>query len=93
MKTGVIVLCYYIISWAIIKRNRKLQEIMKGCEIMKPMTLTQAAAHYEGTGLTLTAIRRAVTQSEISHVRVGKKYLVTLEAIEAWLKGEKPKQG
>ena len=60
---------------------------------MKPMTLTQAAAYYEGTGLTLTAIRRAVTQNEIAHVRVGKKYLVTLEAIEAWLKGEKPKRG
>ena len=56
--------------------------------MMRPMTLTQAAAHYEGTGLTLTAIRRAVKNDEISHVRAGKKYLVTQEAIEAWLKGE-----
>jgi len=62
---------------------------MKGCENMTPMTLAQAAAHYDGTGLTLTALRRAVTQNEIAHARAGKKYLVTLEAIEAWLKGEK----
>ena len=56
---------------------------------MKPMTLTQAAAHYEGTGLTLTAIRRAVIKNEIAHARAGKKYLVTQEAIEAWLNGGK----
>jgi len=66
---------------------------MKGCEKMKPMTLTQAAAHYEGSGLTLSAIRRAVINNEIAHARTGKKYIVTLEAIEAWLKGEKTKQG
>jgi excisionase family DNA binding protein len=66
---------------------------MKGCGIMKPMTLIQAAAHYDGTGLTLTALRRAVVQNEIAHARAGKKYLVTLEAIEAWLKGEKLNKG
>jgi len=50
----------------------------------------QAAAHYEGTGLTPTAIRRAVIQKEIAHVRVGRKYLITVEAVEEWLKGNRP---
>ena len=60
---------------------------------MKPFTLTQAAEHFAGTGLTLTAIRRAVRQNEIPHVRAGVKYLVTLEAIEEWLKGNKQSKG
>ena len=55
---------------------------------MRPMTINQAAEHYKGSGLTKTAIRRALISSEITHVRVGKKYLVTLENIEQWLAGE-----
>ena len=55
---------------------------------MTPMTLTQAAEHYSGTGLTKTAIRRAVLSREIPSVYAGRKYLTTLEAIEYWLRGE-----
>ena len=55
-----------------------------------PVTLDQAARHYEGTGLTRTAIRRAVLLGEIPHVRVGVKYLLTLENIDNWLSGSTP---
>ena len=54
---------------------------------MKPMTITQAAEHFAGTGLTRTAIRRAILQGDVPHVRVGKKYIVTLEGIDGWLSG------
>ena len=55
---------------------------------MKPMTLSQAAEHYRGTGLTATALRRGVVSGEIHSIRVGKKYLLTVEAVERWLNGE-----
>ena len=55
---------------------------------MTPFTLTQAANHYAGTGLTRTAIRRAMISQELPHIRVGTKYLTTREAIENWLQGK-----
>lgn len=55
---------------------------------MKPLTIQQAADYYRDTGLTRTAIRRAVLSGEIRHVRAGNKYLLTLENIETWLAGE-----
>jgi len=60
---------------------------------MRPVTIRQAADHYAGTGLTYCAIRRAVLSGEIRHVRAGKKYLLTIEACDAWLwgEGERPK--
>lgn len=55
---------------------------------MTPVTISQAAERYSGTGLTKTAIRRAVLDGDVSSVRVGAKYLLTIEAIETWLRGE-----
>jgi hypothetical protein len=52
---------------------------------MKPVTIAQAADHYAGTGLTRTAIRRAVLSGEVPSRRVGVKYLLTIEGIESWL--------
>ena len=57
---------------------------------MRPVTITQAAEHYAGTGLTRTAIRRAVISREIPSICIGKKYLLTLESIEEWLRGGTP---
>jgi len=58
---------------------------------MKPLTLIQMANHYKGTGLTPTALRRGVVSGEIHSIRVGKKYLLTVEAVERWLSGEPAK--
>ncbi len=42
----------------------------------------------EHTAATETAIRRGVLDGSIRHVRVGTKYLVTIEAVEAFFRGE-----
>ena len=55
---------------------------------MKPLSISQAAEHYAGTGLTRTAIRRAILTGEIPSVRAGRKYLITLEGVEKWLGGD-----
>ena len=55
---------------------------------MKPVTIKQAATHFAGTGLTESAIRRAVVSGTIPSVRVGSKYLLLIENIERWLHGE-----
>ena len=43
-----------------------------------------------GTCLTETALRRMVISGDIPSVRVGKKYLICLDAIEAHLSGITP---
>lgn len=53
--------------------------------VLRPMTIAQLAEYYAGTGLTRTAIRRAILNEEVPSVRAGKKYLSTLEAVENWL--------
>ena len=53
------------------------------------LTIAAAAKRYEGTALTSTAIRRLVRSGEIPSQKVGAKYLLTAEAIEKWLKGER----
>ncbi len=40
-----------------------------------------------GTALTKTALRRLVTTGQIPSVRVGVKYLVSVEAIERYMEG------
>lgn len=54
-------------------------------------TIKEAAAYFKeldpGTSLTETAIRRLIRSGDVPCVRVGKKYLVTLEALEDYLQG------
>ena len=59
---------------------------------MQPTTIKQAAEHFKGSSLTESAIRRAVVSGAIPSIRVGNKYLLLIENIEAWLLGELPPQ-
>ena len=56
-------------------------------------TIREAAAWFKSqdpqTCLTETAIRTLVRMGQVPCVRVGKKYLVTLEALEEYLSGGK----
>jgi len=57
---------------------------------MKMRTIEQAAAYVRAldpdTALTKTAIRRLVVTGKLPSVRVGQKYLVALENLDAYLK-------
>lgn len=57
-------------------------------------TIKEAAAHYKAadpnTALTGYAIRTLVRTGRVPSVRVGKKYLVTIEALEDYLSGSAP---
>ncbi len=61
-------------------------------------TIREAAAYFQAndphTCLTETAIRTLLRTGAVPSARVGRKYLVTLEALEAYLEGsaapEKP---
>ena len=65
-------------------------------------TIREAAAHFRevdpNTSLTETAIRNLLRQGLVPCARVGRKYLVTIEVLEAYLAGnaenarENPKQ-
>ena len=54
-------------------------------------TIKEAAAHFKSvdpqTSLTEYAIRTLLRTGKVPCVRVGKKYLVTIEALEAYLEG------
>ena len=54
-------------------------------------TIREAAAWFKSqdpqTCLTETAIRTLVRSGRVPFVRIGKKYLVTIEALEAYLSG------
>ena len=58
-------------------------------------TIREAAAYFREadphTGLTETAIRRLLRQGLVPSVRVGRKYLVTIEALEAYLASDAEK--
>lgn len=58
---------------------------------MRMRTIDQAAAYLKQTdpetALTKTAIRRVVISGELPSVRVGNKFLLSLESIEAFLQG------
>ncbi|MBQ6207470.1 MAG: helix-turn-helix domain-containing protein [Oscillospiraceae bacterium] len=55
-------------------------------------TIREAAAHFRevdpNTSLTETAIRNLLRQGLVPCARVGRKYLVTIEALEAYLMGD-----
>lgn len=55
-------------------------------------TIKEAAAYFkaedEGTCLTETAIRTLVRSGKIASTKVGKKYLVSIEALEDYLRGK-----
>lgn len=59
---------------------------------MRMRTIDQAAEHMKAadpeTALTKTAIRRLVTTGALPSVRVGQKYLVALENLDAYLGGQ-----
>lgn len=56
---------------------------------MRMRTIDQAAAYIQQsdpeTAITKTALRRLVTTGQLPSVRVGVKYLVSLEALDAYL--------
>ena len=57
-------------------------------------TIKEAAAHYKEqdsqTALTETAIRMLIRSGQVPSMNVGKKYLVSLEALAHFLAGKKP---
>lgn len=59
---------------------------------MRMRTIREAAAYVlerdPETALTPTAVRRLVVSGQIPSVRIGAKYLVALEALDAYLSGE-----
>ena len=58
---------------------------------MRARTIHEAASYFRESGpdtcLTETAIRRLICTGAVPSARVGKKYLVTVEALEAYLSG------
>ena len=58
---------------------------------MRARTIREAASYFRETDpqtcLTETAIRRLICSGTVPSVRVGRKYLVTVEALEAYLSG------
>lgn len=59
--------------------------------MIRTRTIREAAAYFREadphTCLTETAIRTLLRTGAVPSARVGKKYLVTIEALEAYLKG------
>lgn len=62
--------------------------------MLHPRTIKEAAAHYKAldpdSALTETAIRMLLRTGRVPCVRIGKKYLVTLEALDDFLSGRDP---
>lgn len=66
--------------------------------MVRTRTIREAAAYFQEldpqTCLTETAIRTLLRTGDVPCARVGRKYLVTIEALEAYLEGsvasEKP---
>ena len=60
--------------------------------MVRARTIREAAAYFQEndpqTCLTETAIRTLLRTGTVPSVRVGKKYLVTVEALETYLMGE-----
>lgn len=58
---------------------------------MRTRTIREAAAYFREsdpqTCLTETAIRRLICSGAVPSARIGRKYLVTVEALEAYLSG------
>lgn len=60
--------------------------------MVRTRTIKEAAVYFREsdpqTSLTETAIRTLLRSGAVPSVRVGKKYLVSLEALEGYLMGE-----
>ena len=60
--------------------------------MVRTRTIKEAAAYFRetdpATSLTETAIRTLLRTGAVPSIRVGKKYLVTIEALEGYLTGE-----
>ncbi|MBQ9346752.1 MAG: helix-turn-helix domain-containing protein [Oscillibacter sp.] len=60
--------------------------------MVRTRTIREAAAYLKaadpGTCLTETAIRTLLREGIVEHTRVGRKYLVTIEALETYLMGK-----
>lgn len=66
---------------------------MKGVLILlRVRTIREAAAWFKQedpyTALTETAIRGLIYKNKIPYAKVGKKYLITIEALEKYLAGQ-----
>lgn len=59
-------------------------------EAPRMRTITEAANWLQeqdpDTAFTKTALRRLIVSGELPHVKVGQKYLVNLETLEAFLR-------
>ena len=59
--------------------------------MVRTRTIREAAAYFQETDphtcLTETAIRTLLRTGAVPSARVGRKYLVTIEALEAYLEG------
>jgi len=55
-------------------------------------TIDQAAAYIRErdgeTAITKTALRRLIVTGRLAHVQVGSKYLIDLDVLEGFLRGE-----
>lgn len=67
---------------------------MKSNTELHMRTINEAAEHFKAidpyTALTRTAVRRLVNTGAVPSVRIGNKALVSLEALDAYLRGEQP---
>ena len=45
------------------------------------------------TNFPPTRLRQLVKNGDIASVKIGTKYIVTVEAVEQWLRGEKKQKG
>lgn len=66
--------------------------MLKESASLRMRTINEAAEYFKTldphTSLTKTAVRRLVNTRAVPSVRIGNKALVSLEALEAYLRGE-----
>ena len=75
-----------------VRRASVIIQLKEGSIMVRTRTIKEAAAYFRetdpATSLTETAIRTLLRSGAVPSVRVGKKYLVSLEALEGYLTGE-----
>ncbi len=63
---------------------------------MRMRTIAEVTSFFQSedpqTAITKSMIRRLVVSGALPSVRIGTKYLVSIEAVECFLKGEEPHQ-
>ena len=73
-------------------KSRRASLLQEETVMVHTRTIREAAAYFREkdpqTCLTETAIRTLLRTGVVPSARIGKKYLVTVEALEAYLKGE-----